>query len=146
MVNPDQLFNLSQSIAVIGWAFLIFTPKWKYTSKLVTNLFIPSLLSVGYAIIIFTQLGSTSFDFDTLSSIRQLFKNDYMLLAGWIHYLVFDLFVGAWQLRDAQKRGISYWFVLPCLILTLFLGPIGLISYLTIKGIKSKVIYSEEQF
>jgi hypothetical protein len=50
-------------------------------------------------------------------------------LAGWIHYLAFDLFVGAWEVRDAQRQGIHHLLVIPCLLATLMAGPAGLALY-----------------
>jgi len=55
------------------------------------------------------------------------------VIAGWLHYLVFDLFVGAWEVRDAQKRGINHWLVVPCLFFTLILGPVGLLLYIALR-------------
>jgi len=59
----------------------------------------------------------------------KLFTNQWATLAGWIHYLAFDLFVGSWEVKDSQSRGISHWFVIPCVILTFLLGPIGFLLY-----------------
>jgi hypothetical protein len=57
-----------------------------------------------------------------------------VLLAGWIHYLAFDLFVGSWEVRDAQRVGIHHLFVVPCLVLTVLFGPIGLLLYLLLRA------------
>jgi hypothetical protein len=65
-----------------------------------------------------------------------LFQNKWLLLAGWIHYLAFDLFIGSWQVRDAAKQGISHWLVIPCLALTFMFGPIGLLLYFLLRGVK----------
>ena len=53
----------------------------------------------------------------------------WLLLAGWIHYLAFDLFVGSWEVRDAQERGIPHLAVVPCLLLTFMFGPAGWFLY-----------------
>jgi hypothetical protein len=57
-----------------------------------------------------------------------------MLLAGWIHYLAFDLLVGGWEARDSRERGIRHWFVVPCLMLTFLLGPAGWLLYLGVRS------------
>jgi len=61
--------------------------------------------------------------------VMKLFTNEWAALAGWIHYLAFDLFVGCWEVRDAQAKNISHWYVIPCLILTFLFGPIGFLLY-----------------
>ena len=66
---------------------------------------------------------------ESLAALSLLFQNPTALLAGWIHYIAFDLFVGAWQVRDAKRLGINHWLVVPCLIATLMAGPIGLLLY-----------------
>jgi hypothetical protein len=62
------------------------------------------------------------------------FTSPVAATAGWIHYLVFDLFIGAWQSRDAQRRGLPHWAVIPCLIVTLLAGPVGLLLYLALRA------------
>ncbi len=57
----------------------------------------------------------------------RLFENPYLLLAGWVHFLAFDLLVGAWEVRDARRVGITHLLVVPCLLLTFMAGPVGLL-------------------
>ena len=70
----------------------------------------------------------------------KLFTNEWATLAGWIHYLAFDLFVGAWEVKDAQEKNISHWFVIPCLILTFLFGPIGFLLYSILRFFLSKEV------
>ena len=67
--------------------------------------------------------------FSSLAGVAQLFENRWLLLAGWVHYLAFDLFIGAWETRDAMARGLSRLWLAPCLLMTFMLGPIGLLMY-----------------
>ena len=62
-----------------------------------------------------------------------LFCARQALLAGWLHYLAFDLFTGSWEARDAVRLGISRWLAAPCLLLTFLLGPVGLGLYLLLR-------------
>ena len=62
------------------------------------------------------------------------------LLAGWVHYLAFDLFIGAWETRDAAARGVPHAWVVPCLLMTFLLGPIGLLAYLAIRGLRVRTL------
>ena len=100
------------------------------------SLIIPIILGVTYAYLMFSFSGSASEDggFGSLAEVKALFGVDALLLAGWIHYLAFDLFVGAWIVRDAQKEWISHWLVLPCLFFTLMAGPFGLLLYLVLRA------------
>ncbi len=62
-----------------------------------------------------------------------LFEEPEAVMAGWIHYLVFDLFIGAWEVRDARRLKIPHLAVVPCLVLTFMLGPVGLLLYLILR-------------
>jgi hypothetical protein len=68
-----------------------------------------------------------------LSSVAMLFSNPWLLLAGWTHYLAFDLFIGSWEVRDARDRGLPHLLVVPCLALTFLFGPAGWLLYLTMR-------------
>ncbi|HNK59325.1 MAG TPA: ABA4-like family protein, partial [Leptospiraceae bacterium] len=71
--------------------------------------------------------------FSTLDGVASLFKNKNALLAGWVHYLVFDLFVGTWEWRDSIQNNISHFILVPCLFLTLMFGPAGFLIYYLIR-------------
>jgi hypothetical protein len=73
--------------------------------------------------------GGTPGGFGSLAAVALLFANRWMLLAGWIHYLAFDLFIGSWEVRDAQKNGVPHVLVIPSLALTFMFGPAGLLLY-----------------
>ncbi len=70
---------------------------------------------------------------DTLENLKLSFTRDEVLILGWVHYLVFDLFIGAWISRDSSQNNIPHLQIIPSLILTLLLGPIGLLTYLIIR-------------
>ena len=76
--------------------------------------------------------------FGSLAEVRKLFGRDELLLAGWVHYLAFDLFIGAWESRDSQRLEIPRLVMIPCYLMTFMLGPIGLLFYFAIRTAKTK--------
>jgi hypothetical protein len=74
----------------------------------------------------------------TIAGVMAIFSSPNGVLTGWTHYLVFDLFVGAWIGRDARRRGTPHWLVAPCLLFCLMFGPIGLLLYLSARLITGK--------
>lgn len=74
----------------------------------------------------------------SLAAVMALFSHPVGVLTGWTHYLVFDLFVGAWIARDALRAGVNKWVVLPALFFTLVFGPVGLAIYLVIRRFSGK--------
>jgi glycopeptide antibiotics resistance protein len=128
-MNAETVFSIANLVALAGWLSLIFAPRWKWTQKIVVSGAVSLLLSVIYLVLIVLFFGKAEGGFGSLADVMKLFTNPYAAIAGWIHYLAFDLFVGSWEVRDAGKRGISHWFVMPCLVLTFLLGPIGFLLY-----------------
>jgi hypothetical protein len=113
---------------------LAVAPGWVWTQRLVHALWIPLLLGAAYIWAAVANPGAPEgAGFGSLQGVMLLFTVPHAALAGWVHYLVFDLFVGAWEVRDARRRGIPHWMVLPCLFLTLMLGPCGLLVYLLLR-------------
>ena len=137
-MNPEKLFSICNGIALIGWILLVFAPRWRWTSRLVLAGVIPLLLATVYLAIIITTFGKADGGFGSLAEVMKLFTYPWVALGGWVHYLVFDLFVGTWEVRDAQTRGISHWLVVPCLLLTFLLGPIGFLLYHVIRQFAKK--------
>jgi hypothetical protein len=143
-MNAEQIFSLANTLALIGWVLLAVAPRWKWTNRLVLSGAIPLLLSVAYLILIALFFGQSEGGFGSLAGVMKLFTNQWATLAGWIHYLAFDLLVGLWEVKDAQRRGISHWFVVPCLLLTFMLGPIGFLLYMTLRLFLGKEVKNDE--
>jgi hypothetical protein len=135
-MEPARLFDLVGLIPMPGWLLLAILPRWRWTQTIAAGL-LPAILAVVYLALFvgyFRQVEEGFGAFGSLAGVRGAFTIDGILLAGWIHYLAFDLFVGSWEVRDAQRVGLSHWFVLPCLLLTLMVGPVGLLAYLILRG------------
>ena len=132
-MTPDQWFEIASTIVLPGWLLLLIAPGWRYSAGLISGVIIPVLLGVLYTVLIVAYLGSSVGGFGSLSEISLVFENRWMLLAGWVHYLAFDLFVGSWEVRDSQRLGISRWLMIPCLLFTFLLGPVGLLAYLALR-------------
>ena len=131
-LTPDSLFSLANPLALLGWALLVLAPRWRITKLLVLSGLWPAVLALGYAALITTHyLGSHGSEggFGSLAQVAALFRDPWALLAGWMHYLCFDLMVGVWEVRDAQQRQVPHLALLPALALTFLFGPVGLLVY-----------------
>ncbi len=130
----ETIFSLCSNLVMPGWLLLIVAPWWRWSRELIAPVIIPAILALVYAYLMATSFGSAEGNFGSLAGVRALFESDRLLLAGWIHYLAFDLFVGAWEVRDARRMRIPHLLVIPCLILTLMAGPVGLGLYFALKA------------
>lgn len=128
-MNAETIFSVANTTALFSWILIAAAPKWKFTRIVVVSGAIPLMLSGAYLVLIVMFFGSAEGGFGSLAGVMKLFTNEWAVLAGWIHYLAFDLFVGIWAVRDAEEQGISHWLLIPCLFFTFMLGPIGLLMY-----------------
>lgn len=129
----DSIFSAAGMLAMSGWALLAVSPllaRWQQSLWIVTGLGIPSIIGIVYLYLIVTEFPGAPGGYGSLAQLRALFGVEALLLAGWLHYLAFDLFVGTWIVRDGVGRGILHLLLLPCLALTFLFGPVGLLVYL----------------
>jgi hypothetical protein len=133
-MTPEQLFSTLNLVTMATWLPLLFLPRARWATNVVP-VAMPFLLGIVYVVLVTAALPHSDGGFSSLSAVRTLFENPWALLAGWVHYRAFDLFVGGWELRDAQRRGIPHLLVVPALVLTFLFGPGGLLLYMAIRSL-----------
>jgi hypothetical protein len=137
-MTPAALFNFGNTFALIGWILLLILPNWKYTQTIVLNGVI-LVLGIIYSFLILSSMSEFDVDsFSTLANVKALFQDDGAVAAGWMHYLAFDLLVGAYIVNKSKEIGLSrivYSLILP---FTFMFGPIGYVLFVIAKTIKSK--------
>jgi len=138
-MDLERIFSVASVIAAVGWLFLVVVPK-RPLALHVAGVFFPLLLALMYLYFIAMHIRGAEGGFGSLADVAMLFQRRELLLAGWIHYLCFDLFIGAWEVRDSQRHGIPHLVVIPCLIMTFMLGPIGLLFYFAIRSAKLRSV------
>jgi hypothetical protein len=144
-MDPQMVFGAAGKLAMAGWALLVFAPRWRWSQRIASAI-IPLTLAIVYLVLLVLHFTKSAGGFGTLAQVSQLFQNPWLLLAGWIHYLAFDLFLGAWQAREARRVGISHFLVVQCLILTFLVGPVGLLLFWVIRSVvKRRLFFDVDQ-
>jgi Domain of unknown function (DUF4281) len=133
-MTPNQIFSLANAVALAAWVLLAALPRRRWIVDVLAGLVVPALFATLYTAIVATRWYGSQGGFSSLPDVALLFSNPWLLLAGWIHYLAFDLLVGCWEVRDAGERGIPHLLVLPCLALTFLFGPAGWLTYVAIRS------------
>ena len=131
----DQIFFAANGAALLGWLLLIFAPRWQFTRIVVLSGAMSLLLAALYLGLFALHAGEGEGGFGSLPEVVELFRRPEMVLIGWVHYLSFDLFVGAWEVRNARERGVPHLIVIPCLVGTFMLGPVGLLAYFAARAL-----------
>ena len=144
-VTDSTLFLFCNYGVIPFWFMLVAFPRSRWTARLVHSA-APAVLLVPIYVhcIFFDQPGPVGANFWTLEGVRNIFTTPHTVLGCWIHYLVFDLFVGAWMGRDAARRSIRPWMVAPCQLLTLMFGPMGLFSYVALRAALRRTLSFDE--
>ena len=136
-MNWDVVFTVLNFLVLPAWALLIFLPRAKITNRVVHSALYPVAFGLFYAValvmgILFGQAAEGT-GFSTISGVSAIFDHPNGVLIGWSHYLVFDLFVGAWIGRDAAKLSIPHLITVPCLLGAFLFGPTGLLLYAVLR-------------
>jgi len=132
-MSMDTLFSICNFAVLPFWILLLFAPGWKWTQRIVHTFMLPMALAVVYLVLAVMNFFGGEGGFGSLEGVMTLFEEPGAVMAGWIHYLVFDLFIGAWEVRDARRLKIPHLAVMPCLVFTFMLGPVGLLLYLILR-------------
>jgi Domain of unknown function (DUF4281) len=128
-MTPHSLFPLANSVAALGWLILLLAPlasAWPRRMAVATAL----ALAMTYAALIGAFISQGTGDFQSLAGVARLFEHPGLLLAGWVHYLAFDLLIGLWEREEAARIGLSRWWLLPCQWLTFLFGPLGWLAFM----------------
>ncbi len=136
-MNAEQVFGVAGQVAMVCWLLLaasLFWARLRPGAQWLGTFGLPLMIGITYLVAISLDYPAPQGGFGSLADVRMLFSSDWILLAGWVHYLVFDYFVGAWIARDSQRHNVHAVLVLPCLFFCLMAGPAGLLLYLAIRS------------
>jgi Domain of unknown function (DUF4281) len=135
-VTANQIFSVANLVAGATWLVLALFPRRRWATHVAAGAVVPALFSGAYVVIIAATFREAQGGFSSLPEVALLFSDPWLLLAGWIHYLAFDLLVGAWEVRDSQQRRIPHLLVVPCLALTFMFGPAGWLLYMGLRTVR----------
>jgi hypothetical protein len=137
-MSLDLLFSLAGAAAVVGWLALAVVPLrfgFPRTVAVGTALGIAML----YAALIAVYWGQGQGGFESLDAVARLLDTRGLLLAGWVHYLAFDLLLGAWQREEARRIGLPQLVLVPCLLMTFLFGPFGWLMFMAMRQFRRDV-------
>ncbi len=147
-MTADQIFRVCGMLAMLGWLGLMLTPVWpkrlrETLPRLIFAVAIPAMIAAIYMVLIVMHWAGHPGGFNSLDAVMLLFTDRWLVTAGWIHYLAFDLFIGGWELADSRERGVPHLAMIPLLLLTFLFGPMGLLGYLIVRLLFKKRIVKE---
>jgi len=138
-MDNNTLFLIMSGLSGVGWFLLILiSPCWKNADKAVMGVIV-LIFAFAYGYFNFANLndvgGITAFF--SYEGVQRVFANAGLQLAGWAHILGFDLAVGVWMYHNARSYKIKHLVMVPVYLITIILGPLGLLLYMIIRAIKT---------
>ena len=131
--SPDAMFSVANSVALAGWIALLASPRLPRLADAIAGTAIPLLMAIAYTGLVLASWSRAEGGFGSLADVMRLFDSPSVALAGWIHYLAFDLLVGAAIARIARAERIAFVLVLPCLVLAFLFGPAGFLAFAALR-------------
>lgn len=131
-MTPDLIFQLSNLVVLPFWLLMILAPHWRFTKRLLADVWIVLIPAVIYAALLLPQLGGVFGELanPSLAGIAAMLGQPEAALVGWVHFLAFDLFVGRWAYLDSRQRKLTTWLASPALFFIFMAGPLGFLLYL----------------
>jgi hypothetical protein len=133
-IDPEAAFRLGNMTALVGWGMLIVLPRRIRPLLWIPKFVIPALLALGYSALLLPNFAASGGGFGSIADVRTLFATDAVLVAGWLHYLAFDLFVGVWIAERSDEARIPRLIQAAFLIATFMFGPLGLLLFLAARA------------
>lgn len=130
----DALFGWANAVALVAWGALIALPRrpWLLAA---TGLAVPLVLCLLYAVLVLVYFFRVEGGgFGSLEQVGRLMASPPVLLAGWVHYLAFDLLVGSWIARQCDALDVPRTVQAPVLLATFMFGPLG---WLLFQGLRA---------
>ena len=128
------------------WFMLIFFTNSKICRVFVTSVF-PIFIFASINLYLIYEIYKTGFNFLNIfnlylgfDELTDLFSERNYIILFWIHFLSINLFCGCWIVRDHIKFSMPKLLAFFPLILTYFIGPLGLFIYWIIRIFFSKKI------
>lgn len=138
-MSAELAYELAFPLAVPFWALMILLPRWRWTRRVVGSPWIVAVPLVAYVGALLPQFGTfaAAVSSPSYDGVRELFGTPLGAAAIWAHLIAFDLFVGRWMYLDSLERRLHPVLMAPVLVFTILLSPLGLLTYLAVRTVRS---------
>jgi hypothetical protein len=145
LLTFENIYLFANWGVVPFWLLLIFIPNHSITKFFCHSIIVPLLLAIAYIFVTYQIIleGNTFEGFKLylgLDGLNEIYSNESLMLVFWLHFLAISLFIGSWIARDCQKYMVPKILSIPCITITYFAGPVGIIIYWFVRMFYAKKI------
>lgn len=134
-MSVDFAFRMFNVLALGGWMILALAPRWRFGRAWIAGFVLPAIFSLTYLAVFVPRLFDSPGGFGSIAALTTLLNADpRVMLGAWLHYLAFDLFIGAWMAGEAHRLGIPHVWMVPILAMTFLAGPVGWLAFFAIRS------------
>lgn len=136
-MTPEQAFTLANLLPVPVWACWVLAPRSSVSRHLAKALWPWAVLAGAYGLFVALAVVADAPGpgaFWSLGGVMGIFDHPWATLAGWSHYLCFDLFAARWMVNEMPEAGYR---LSPVLVLTMLYGPLGLLAFMALRPLLS---------
>ena len=135
MGSLEAVFRIANFGAVVGWIVLVLAAVfgWRRALTRFCGTLVPLLLATAYVVLLIAHWGGPQVDFTSLAGVGAMFRQPVAVLAGWLHYLAFDLLVGVMVVERFLDDRMPRILLVPVLPLVFFFGPAGWLVFQAIR-------------
>ncbi|SDD84656.1 ABA4-like family protein [Kordiimonas lacus] len=148
-MDYELIYKIINIGVLPAWLLLALAPHARVTTALVHSGIYPLAYGMLYTVLLVWAMvfgaGAEGGNMSTAAGVSVIFSHPHGVLLGWTHYLVFDLFIGVWIVRDGARQGMAHWKLVPILFLSLMFGPVGLMLYFLLRKISSSAGLSSSE-
>ncbi len=145
LLTFENIYLFANWGVVPFWLLLVFIPNHAITKIFCHSIIVPLLLTIAYVFVTHQIIleGSILKGFNLylgLDGLNEIYSNESLRLVFWLHFLAISLFIGSWIARDCQRYMVPKFLSIPCIIITYFAGPVGIVTYWLIRIFYAKRI------
>ena len=149
LLTFENIYLFANWGVVPFWTLLILMPNHSITKFFSHTIIAPLLLAAAY-IFVARQIFLEDSIFEGfklylgLEGLDEIYSNESLRLVFWLHFLALSLFVGAWIVRDSERHMVPKAISAPCVLITYFTGPLGVLIYWFVRIFYAKKINFNE--
>jgi len=149
LLTVENIYLIANWGVIPFWLLLILIPNHNITKFFSHSIIAPLLLAVAYVfvarqIILEDNIFEGFKLYLGLDGLSEIYSNESLKLIFWLHFLAISLFVGAWVARDSERHMVPKFLSAPCILITYFTGPFGIVIYWVVRIFYAKKINFNE--
>ena len=135
-MTPTELLYIVKIVTIPMWVLMVILPEWKLTRHFIDNRTAPKILFYLFITYLILSLQSIEgFGLYNFGPAIELITIGNVILALKVLFISWDLMIGMWILNNAKESNLSHLLIIPCLVITYYVAPLGALLFVLVRWI-----------